>query len=155
MSTVEDHELISQDTSGLLQLADFKGKPVCIHNFVGDAQKTWAFTAYATGPSCYRGETIVGKPIDLVYWYLHEVTVTREDGSTMRAVRTVLVDDKGHFFGFVSDGVYQSLRLMIAAIGSGPYDPPQRVMVTQGKGKGSRRFYGLEPAPAETKKGKV
>ena len=117
-------------------------------NFKGDGIEKWKFISKVTQEEGIPAIKSKGEIIAVVYWYIHEVEVTNERSQrSVKAIRTVLVDDKGNAFTFVSDGIYQSLRTMIYAMGEGPYDPPLYVVVREGESKGRRRFYYLEPAP--------
>lgn len=133
-----------------VDLREFSGVPAAIHNFVGSPTEQWAMTAYATGPSCKEGRDQIGKTIAVKHWYLHEVDVRRDDGSSVHCVRTVLIDPEGTCFGFVSDGIYQSLRLMVQHLGNGPYDPPILVAIRQQGLRGGRSMLSFEPVPQRT-----
>lgn len=137
--------IVGQPTSDIL--GDFNDKPAAIHNFQGDPMEIWKLTAFATGPSCGEGKKIIGQSFALTHWFAHEVELIQDDGEIIRAPRTVLFDESGNAWGFVSEMLFNSLRLMVQSIGPGPWENPPRVMIREGSGKGARTFYFLEPAP--------
>lgn len=135
------------------ELTPFGGdsdKRAAIHNFDGDAQGVWRMTAAATGPSCGDGESILNAPFPLKYYLCHEAVVNNPDKGPVRVVRTVLIDPTGNAFGFTSSGVYDSLRMLVDALGPGPYDPAVMIQVSSRQGKAGRKFYAIEPAPVRT-----
>ena len=147
MSTVEPtpQELTPTDASS--ELANFESSPSSIHNFDGDALQNWRLTAFATGGSCRDGYTIIGQNFALKYWFCHGVEFIKEDGSKVKAIRTVLMDATGDAYGFVSEGVYESLRLLVQHLGESPKLWPVNIVVTSVDRKGGHRFYNIEPAP--------
>jgi hypothetical protein len=140
MSTEEIQEVLAERN-----LVELESQPSVVHNFDGDKMRVWSLLSYATGPSCHRGEECLNKPLALRNWLVHLVHIAKEDGTVVQCLRTVLVDNKGECYGFVSDGVFTSLRMLISTLGKGPYDPPIGVIVRQQSVSGGKRFYVIEP----------
>lgn len=136
--TTEERELtpFTADTS----------RPSMLTNFTGEPEDMWRMTAAAMGPSCGDGEKILDQTFALRYWLCHEVVINNPEKGPQRCVRTVLIDASGDAYGFVSAGVYDSLKYLVQCVGPGPYDPPLLIVV-KSRSKGSRRFYMIEPAP--------
>lgn len=142
----EEHELI-EPVAPASALQEFTATPPALHNFEGDPETIWRLTVYATGAACKDGMDIVNQSFGLVYWFCHEATIDTDDKGTIQAVRTVIMDKTGNAFGFVSEGIYNSLRLLVAAMGPGPYDPPLMVKIVQQQTRKGHRLYSIEPAP--------
>lgn len=134
----DDRELIPFDRPD--------SQPAAISNFSGDAEEQWRMTAAAMGPSCGEGQDILDQTFPLRYWLCHEVFVNNPERGPTKCVRTVLIDPQGNAYGFVSGGVYDSLRYLVQCLGPGPYDPALLIVV-KSRTKGNRRFYMIEPAP--------
>jgi len=134
------------------ELDKFDSSSAAIHNFDGDALHNWRLASFATSGSCREGNTIIGQNFALKYWFCHGVEVTKEDGSRVKAIRTVLMDATGDAYGFVSEGVYESLRLLVQHLGESPDIWPVNIVVRGVERKGGKRFYNIEPAPERYEK---
>lgn len=132
-------ELIPFDSAG--------APPASLHNFDGDDMARWRMKAFATGAGCKDGADLIGQTFPLKYWFVHKVTVNNPERGPVEAVRTVLIDATGTAYGFVSGGIYKSLRDMVQELGPGPYDPGLLITVTERKSQNNRRVYTIEPAP--------
>lgn len=121
--------------------------PRYMTNFKGEGIERWMFISKVTQEKGVKGIEAKNKPIDLVFWYVHEVEIMNErTGELVPAIRTVLVDDKGVCYPFASEGVYNGLRLLVHHMGMGPYiERPVRVVVKEGDTRHGRRYYYLEP----------
>ncbi len=122
-------------------------KPASIHNFQGDAMAVWELVSFAKGASCRDGSSLIDQTLPLKWWMVHEVVVNNPDKGPVKAVRTVLMDPSMNAYGFVSNGIYDSLRDLIEAAGPGPYDPAVNVAIRQRQKQSGRKVYTLEPAP--------
>ncbi len=137
----------TDEPRGLSEFRSENGQGAAIHNFVGDPYEVWQKVSYATGAGCKPGHELVDQTFPLSYWFIHEVSINNPEKGPQRCVRTVLLDPSGNAYGFVSNGVYDSLRLMVASIGEGPYDPPIPITIRSRDKASGRRIYTLEPAP--------
>lgn len=139
------------------ELSNFDTHPAGLHNFGDDPMTNWRLTAIATGGTCEDGKKILGQTFALKYWFIHAVLVTRKDKTRAEAVRTVLMDESGNAFGFVSDGVYQSLRLLVQQLKDHPDLWPVNITVAETQTRSGQRYYSIVPAPEryeEPEKGK-
>lgn len=150
MSTVQNPdagELMDvEDGRILVPFDDPKLAPATIHNFQGSAQEVWEKVSFARSVSCRPGNELINNVFPLSYWLCHEAYVNKETGR-QQCVRTVLMDATGTCYGFMSNGVYDSLRDLVQALGPGPYDPPINITVRSKDKEGGRRVYTIEPAP--------
>jgi hypothetical protein len=124
-----------------------ESKPACAHNFNGDPLEQWRLSSAATSVECKAGSEIVDQVFGLKNWFCHKVTISNDGGSNVDTVRTVLMDSAGNAYGFVSQGVYKSLRIMISHMGTNEFDPPIPIVVKSSKRAGGRKYYSIEPAP--------
>ena len=120
--------------------------PECLHNFQGDEHEQWKLSCFATGNSCNPGQDIVDQVFGLKYWYVHLVTLKNNQDEHVTQPRTVLIDGANNAYGFVSQGVYKSLRNMVAHLGNKPFDPPIPIVVRNQSQNGGRKFFSIEPA---------
>lgn len=146
-----DNELTRPDDTaiGRLNALTPDAGPACIHNFDGDPRQQWLLSTLATGDDVADGEKCLGVVMPLKYWYCHLVTVTTDTGDEVTQPRVVLITDKHDAYGFVSQGIFDYLRLLVHHMGEGPYDPPLLVAVKQIKTRRGFRYYTLEPAPPD------
>lgn len=143
-----DHDESAYESRELINFKDSSRPPAITNLQSDDPMELWRMTAAATGPSCKEGLEILNQTFPLVYWFCHEATVNNPDRGPIKTVRTVLIDGSGNAYGFVSAGVYDSLRMLVGLVGPGPYDPPMMIQVSSRDKKGGRRFYAIEPAPS-------
>ena len=119
-------------------------------NFTGEGMDRWHFLSKVTNQECTPASKSKGQILRVVYWFVQEVDCLNDRTQKLeRAIRTVLVDDHGEAYDFVSEGIYSCLRTMVAEMGMGPYDPPLEVIPREGESKRNRRYYWLEPVPRE------
>lgn len=131
-------------TDGLQALGN--GKPACAHNFSGDPVEQWRLTCFATGVDCKKGAEIVDQVFGLKNWFIHEIELPNDRGEYTKAIRTVLIDGAGNAYGFVSQGIYKALELMVSHLGKEPFDPPLPIVVKSRSHGGGRKYYSIEPA---------
>lgn len=99
--------------------------------------------------NCLTGEddklsNLVGKPFALANYVVHSVTMLEAaSGEYVQGTRIVLLTDKGKRFSCVSVGIMQALRTFIGVYGCPPWEPPLRVVVTQGKSRQGFNFLSL------------
>lgn len=149
MSTEPNPEqpMDADEPRDLVNFKDPDRAPAAIHNFVGTPQEIWERLSFSKGASCRDGSEMIDQTFPLSYWMVHEVHPKRDNGETVKAIRTVLMDQRGTAYGFTSNGVYDSLRDLVQSMGPGPYDPPVNITVRQRERPGGRRVYTIEPAP--------
>lgn len=101
----------------------------------------------AVGPATYRAEDLRGRAFPIKWWVAHVVQVAnQETGDYTSVVRVVFISADKQTLSFVSQGILQSLSLLIQTRGPGPYEPPLRVMLNESRSARKRRFYTLTPA---------
>lgn len=152
MSTAEHQDTEVMDVDDERQLVPFNDPskaPATIHNFTGTDQEKWEKVSFSRSVSCRKGSELINATFPLSYWLCHEAWVNKENGHKQKVVRTVLMDATGTCYGFTSNGVYDSLRDLVQALGPGPYEPPINITV-RSKDVGQRRVYTIEPAPRRT-----
>lgn len=137
-------ELIIPDESG--PLAEFAHEAPTIDNFKGDPLQQWQLAAACAGASCRDGRELLGQSFPLTYWQVSSVEIMRDDGELIPAKRVVLLDSQGNAYGFTSDGVYGTLRLLVHKLGPGPYDPPILITVRERQTRSKRTVFLIEPA---------
>jgi hypothetical protein len=116
-------------------------------NFPKEAEARWQLLSLATGATCEKADLHIGKPFEIQWWYAHEIELEHEESGELRqAMRVVLISPKKQAIGFVSEGIFRSLRNLVDCFGSGELKKPIRVIIRQGTGKNNRRFYSLEAA---------
>ena len=120
--------------------------PDCLHNFEGGAHEQWRLSCFATGAQCKPGQEIIAQVFGLKFWYVHMVTLQNGRDKPITVPRTVLIDGADNAYGFVSKGVYDSLRKMVSHFGKEPFDPPIPIVVKNQSSTGGRKFFAIEPA---------
>ena len=94
------------------------------------------------------------KPIKLVDVVCHQVTVNsteivdgKETTVESEELRTILVDDKGVGYAFVSKGIIQSLKQLCSLLDVlPPFDPPLSVKIVEKPTGRGFRVYRVVPA---------
>ena len=142
-STADELELGSNG-NGLIPISH--STPECLHNFTGDQHEQWRMASFATGTDCKPGADIVDQVFSLKYWFVHMIDLTNQQGEMVRVPRTVLIDGADNAYGFVSEGVYKSLRTMVSYLGKEPFDPTIPIVVKSQQNSGGRKFYNIQPA---------
>lgn len=138
-------ELDQSQSTSLMPLNGDTGRRMST-NFDGQGMGRMAFISKVTQEKCINADESLNQQIAMRYWFVHEIELMNEKSGELRTVvRTVIVDDHGTAYQFVSDGVYSSLRTFVSIMGPGPYEPPLMVMPKQGNSKGGRRYFYLQP----------
>lgn len=104
-------------------------------------------------------DTMLDKPFNLTNWIAQvvEVSPENEDGENdpnvrIKALRIVLIDDKGNAYSTVSEGVASSLGSIAAVMGEpGTWDKPVKVVAKRIKSRGSRYILTLRVVPESSK----
>lgn len=74
----------------------------------------------------------INKKIAIKDVLAEEITLTNEEtGEPQKAIRVVLIDDKGESYQAVSTGVYNAIKNLIAVFGAPTWDDPIEVIVKQ------------------------
>lgn len=137
-------ELIEKPVEG--GLSTWKREPqrvVC--NFDGDDRQRFLMQMRCLAASS-GGDAVLGKPIRVRYWMIHEVDFLSDDGSEkVRTYRTVLVTPEGDTYAFVSGGVANGVRHIFNQFGTAPLDPPLVVRIEQKTTSNKRRVYVMIP----------
>jgi len=137
----EEKAIVPFDTSGPTALiAPWDPKSVAIWYTCSAEQ---AVTLIETAG---RLEDNGDKPFEICDVVAHKVKMTDDDGVVTWPYRTILVTPKGEGLAAVSQYVEESLaRLSILRNGPPPWNPPIKVKLMIGRGKGGHRFYKLVP----------
>lgn len=116
-------------------------------NFPGSGVERWFFISSVTQEKGISGDEALDKEIDLAFWHVMEVELMNErTGELETSVRTAFVTHERKVFVFTSDGVYNGLRVLVHAVGLGPYKQGQVVFkVKAGQSRTKRRYYYIEP----------
>jgi hypothetical protein len=121
--------------------------PLCLTNYQGTPQESWAFMSQALSPGCESIADHIGETFRLRHWLLTQVSLPDSEGVSRPCVKTVLVDDEGRFLWAISGGIYRSVQLLCQTLGGGPYDPPVEVQLCTHKGKQPGAMYYFVPKP--------
>lgn len=106
---------------------------VVAHNFSGPPEAQMALEMSATGPESLAGGEMVGQMIEVEHWYAHRVTIEGRDGELVDCARTVLITPEGVAIRFVSQGVYDALRLLVKYYGRRRFSPPLKMVIKKVK----------------------
>jgi len=115
------------------------------HNFDGPPERQMLLEMAATGPDAASGSDLVGTTLDVVYWYAHRVSIEGENGEVMEAPRVVLIQPDGSAVKFVSDGIFDALRMIVKYYGRRPFNPPLRMQIKEVKTRRGRKMLTLSP----------
>lgn len=142
-----------QTTGGQQQLQTaaasemFGGMTQAVHNYEGKGIDLWKFTQKVTGGSVKTSDEFPPDGINVAYIYCHKVEmVDPRSGEVTEAFRTVLVDEKGEAYGFVSDGILQAAIGIFKAYNFGQIAPPLKVKLETIKTRSGRKMLTLAPA---------
>lgn len=115
-------------------------------NFDGDKIARWKLQAAACGPDVGGIDDIPAEGIAVRYFYVHPVDLDGPtEGEIVTAIRSVLIDESGKAYGFVSNYLARDLARMISVFGAETWNPPIMVQIRQNKGKAGHKFYSIVP----------
>jgi hypothetical protein len=118
-----------------------------LHNFVGNTQELWAFTARMTGGDARKGGESLGEIITLKSYYCHNIEMeNQKTGEIITVPRTALMDQNGTVFTFVSGGIVDALDTVRSIFGDGPYGNDVRFKVRQVRTRSGGNTYTIDPA---------
>lgn len=120
--------------------------PVSVSNFDKDGIENWELSVLATGEQCKSGADFLGEVIEMKYFYVHQVTLTDERGKPQDLPRVVIIDVYDVAYGFISQGIFDYLRMMIHHVGEGPWLDGMPVVIKSLKTRKGFRYFTLEPA---------
>jgi hypothetical protein len=138
--TIREDQMSDMDTIG----GDLVSS-LTADNFDGDNLHKMALELVATGPDSVQGSDLIGKEITFKYWYVHRVTLVKDDGEVITPARTVLIAPDMTSVQFTSKGVFDVLRLMVKRMGRVPLVPPITCMIREVKTRGKNRLLVLVP----------
>ena len=138
---------VSREDRIRLQIQAFDG-PVPQHNFTDvDPMLQWELASTCTSPDCPDSDAALKKgKFELKYWYVHKVPVKdKESGDEVLTQRVVLIDSGNNCYGFVSNGIYDSLVQFISIMGVEAMDKPPMIEVKQSKMASGHKMLSFEP----------
>ena len=149
----ESAELIEKSVeNGLATWEPEQQRVIC--NFDGDDRQRFLMQMRCLAASS-GGDAVLGKPIAVRYWMIHEVDFISDDGTErVRTFRTVLVTPDGETFAFVSGGVAKGVKHIFNQFGTEPLDPPLVVRIEQKTTSNKRRVYVMIPETEPSKSSK-
>lgn len=90
------------------------------------------------------GPDAIGKEIDVRYWLVHPTEkVDDHTGEVTPAERLILSDGNGLVISTSSGVALQAWNLIAGMLGDGPYDPPMRVALREGRARSGNKFTTL------------
>jgi hypothetical protein len=106
----------------------FDSASQAVHNFVGTPPEIYRLEMKATGADVGDKTTFPVEGIALRFVYFHKVPIANEEsGEITDQIRSVVVDTDGHCWGFVSNGIWQSLLPLLKLYQFGEIKPPMKV----------------------------
>jgi hypothetical protein len=75
----------------------------------------------------------MGQVINVVDIVAHPITLLDDEGHEQDAMRVVLVDDAGHTYHTVANGIMSSLQKVFAIYGQPTYEPPVKMIPVEKK----------------------
>lgn len=151
MSTVPSDNETTEQSMRVRKLLSLLGEDEALDNFVGDNMEKWSLASKARSPACHDGKDMLGLVVPLKHWMQHVVQFNDPNLGPVEVVRTVLISASGDFYQFTSDGVFDSLRLLLQYMGQGPWENPIPVTLCMME-KNNRTFYYLEQPPRAIEK---
>lgn len=119
-------------------------------NFPADPKKGLRLTSLAISGDAQKADDFIGREFHFIYWFLHKVEVlNKETGEMNPAPRIVLISADGEAIQFVSNGVAQSLRLILHYEGVGELLEPVPVIVKQKATRQGFKILYLQPNPKD------
>lgn len=100
-----------------------------ISNFDGDARKKMVLDLLANTSKCSKGEKADGRTFAIKYFAFKRTEWEGKGGQLNQAVRTVILDEDLNALDFSSDGVAQSIALIVRRLGLVPFNPPVKVKI--------------------------
>jgi hypothetical protein len=118
---------------------------VSADNFDGDNMNKMRLELIARGPDSLSGSDLVGKVIEIEYWYAHSIEVEDDGGQLVQCARVCLIGPDGAAVKFASQGVYDVLRMIVKYYGRKRFNPPIRCLVKEVKTRKARKMLTLVP----------
>lgn len=116
------------NTQGMVPVGFFDTASQAVHNFVGTPPEIYRLEMKATGADVGDKTTFPIEGISLRFVYFHKVPIANEEsGEITDQIRSVVVDTDGHCWGFVSNGIWQSLLPLLKLYQFGEIKPPMKV----------------------------
>lgn len=101
-----------------------------VHNFKGDPLEVYREIAKSSGAGCKSADDLTNKSMQLKWFYCHEVEMANgQTGEFSSCIRTVLVDQDGTRYQFVSAGIATGLDVIRQNFGDGPWVPAIKITV--------------------------
>lgn len=117
-----------------------------IHNFTGTKQEIWRKLALCSGSACRGKDDQPPEGIEVVNFMAHRIEmVNQQTGEVTEPTRIVLVTPNNEAYGFVSDFLADSLDMLIAAFGNGPWEPPIKLRVNEQKTRKGFKVLTIDP----------
>lgn len=118
---------------------------VSADNFDGDNQNRMRLELIARGPDSLSGSDLVGKIIEIEYWYAHSIEVEDDGGQLVQCPRICLIGPDGAAVKFASQGVFDVLRMIVKYYGRKRFAPPIRCLVKEVRTRKARKMLTLVP----------
>lgn len=120
-------------------------------NLPTDKRIRWRMISKATGSNVSAGDEWLNKVFRIKHWFVHTVRFNGEEpGEFVDGIRTVLIDPEGGMIAFGSNGIAESLGLLVECYGNKEYHPAIPVKITSQKTSAGRKIYKLEAADEES-----
>ena len=138
--------VINHDDRSDMDIIGGRESPLIVaHNFSGPPEQQMALEMAATGPDSLAGGEMIGQMVEIEFWYAHRVTIEGKDGELVDCARTVLITKEGVAIRFVSQGVYDALRLLVKYYGRKKFDPPLKMVIKSVKCGAKNHMLTLSP----------
>jgi Phage Single-stranded DNA-binding protein len=120
------------------------GAPAYMTNAKGTPREVYKIMSQAQSASAADRDRARTEPFLATYYVCHLVEMTDDrTGELLNLPRTVFVAPDGSAVPFVSMGVMDSLELLVASLGAGPWDPPLKLSVRESKTRKGRNICQL------------
>lgn len=97
-----------------------------------------------TDTATLETDSVVGKQIAVTHYLVHSCQLVGNGGEIVDAPRIVLRLSDGNTVAFVSDGILDSLQMLLGIVGPGPWDDePLLLLVKANKTRRGFRVYKL------------
>lgn len=118
-----------------------------VHNFTGSAHEVWKALAKCSGSGVKGQDDQPKDGIAVRNFMAHTVEmVNRKTGEITNPARIVLVTPEGDCYAFVSDFLGDSIDLIIASFGIGPWEPPIKLRVNESPTRSGFKVLTIDPA---------